>query len=86
MKETYYSQNKELRLEYQKQYNHIHRARLDMRYICECGGTFKLCNKSIHIKTKMHQNYKRFLKSSDHIKDQSTCYIVQWSSKSLFAL
>ena len=79
MKGTYYSQHKELRLEYQKQYNRKHRTRLDTRYKCQCGGTFKLCNKSIHIKTKMHQNYMRIPKSSDHIKDQSICYIVQWS-------
>ena len=49
----YRLKNKEAINEYQKEYQ----EKIKKKFNCPCGGKYTYHNKSIHLKTKKHQNY-----------------------------
>ena len=52
-----YENNKEKILEQQKTYRENNKEKRNEKFECECGGKFTYTHKSIHLKTKRHQNY-----------------------------
>lgn len=57
----YRNDNKDTIKEYMKEYQQTNKDKLfewkTTKKDCECGGTYTLCNKSQHIKTRKHANY-----------------------------
>lgn len=56
-RKQHYDENKESIKEYKSQYYLDNKERLTKKYQCECGGCYSHANKSIHLKTKKHQQY-----------------------------
>jgi hypothetical protein len=53
----YYETNKEVILQKQKEYYEKNKEELTKTINCECGGTYRIPNKSRHYKTKKHQTF-----------------------------
>ena len=43
--------------DYQKDYRDLNKIKAKEKFKCVCGGQYTYCSKSIHEKTKKHQNY-----------------------------
>ncbi len=50
-----FQREKERHKQYGKKYKQS--DRFDVKHSCSCGGSYRVDNKSRHIKTKLHQNY-----------------------------
>ena len=55
--QNYYENNKQVICENKKKYRQEHELSLKQKKSCECGGKFTTCTKSIHFKSKKHQNF-----------------------------
>ena len=53
----YKKQNTDKIKQYIKEYHEANKNKLSEKMICACGGIHTLANKSIHEKTKKHQQY-----------------------------
>ena len=57
----YLQQNKEARAEYEKKYYQKNKEKINEKrkekFTCECGGRYTHQNKTIHLKSKKHQDY-----------------------------
>ena len=53
----YYEINKEKVCLYQQEYREKNEGIIKEKFNCECGGRYTRVNKSIHLKSKKHQNY-----------------------------
>ena len=53
----YKKANKETKCEYDKEYYHNNKKKLQQKFDCECGGKYTKEHKSCHSKTKKHKNY-----------------------------
>ena len=52
----WYQENKEVRMDYMREYYAKNKARYSERHTCDiCGGSFQLKTKRIHVKTQKHQ-------------------------------
>jgi hypothetical protein len=56
-KKEYRTENAEKIKQFQKQYRTENAEKIYQKYDCECGGKYTHQGKSIHFKTKNHQNY-----------------------------
>jgi len=61
-KKEYYQDNKNELNQRHKQYYQDNKEKQQKRHECECGGKYTHANKSIHLKTKKHQNYLKGIK------------------------
>jgi hypothetical protein len=61
-KKEYYQDNKNEISQRHKQYYQDNKEKQQKRHECECGGKYTHANKSIHLKTKKHQNYLKGIK------------------------
>lgn len=58
-RKEYYGDNKDKSKQYYKDNVKRIKARVRVKYNCECGGIYTHDHKAKHFKTKMHQNYER---------------------------
>ncbi|NBO22764.1 hypothetical protein EBU94_05420 [bacterium] len=60
-RKLYREQNKEKLNEYDRKYYQLNKDKINekrnVKFYCDCGGQYTKTNKSVHIKTKKHQNY-----------------------------
>ena len=56
-KKEYREKNKEKIKDYQKKYREQNKENRNKKIVCDCGGSYSLCTKARHKKTKKHQKY-----------------------------
>jgi hypothetical protein len=54
----HYHLNKQEHIEYVTKYRKEHRTKLNERIYCECGGYYRYCDRSIHMKNMRHITYQ----------------------------
>lgn len=61
IQKQYYTDNKEIKKQYNEQYYDDNKekilAKLNCKYICQCGGKYTQVNKTRHLKSNKHQKY-----------------------------
>ena len=56
--QEYYKLSKQEHIEYVTKYRKEHRNKLNERIYCECGGYYRYCDRSIHMKKMRHITYQ----------------------------
>jgi 1,4-alpha-glucan branching enzyme len=69
-RQKFYLVDKDLTIKRSLDYYHDNKKKLNKKIVCVCNGKYTYKNKSIHIKTKIHQTYLKGL-NDQKIRDDS---------------
>ena len=57
IQKQFYVINHDIELERKKQYKELHKEKINETHKCQCGGSYRLANKTRHERTHKHMNF-----------------------------